>query len=128
MEAKSNHQSYPANWGVQFLCDCIKKGEAISLHSGVTQKISTHGIHLFSDHLCKNKRIAMHLMIPSQQSNAPLKIVKIIGHNVETELENDKFLTEIEFVHFEEDGLKVLEKSLHKCFDPHDYPQIAECA
>lgn len=127
MEAKSNHQSYPANWGVQFLCDCKKNGGVISLHSGVTQKISTHGVRLFNDHICKDKKIAMHLMIPSQRSNAPLKIVKIIGHNVETELENDKFMTEIEFVHFEEDGLKVLEKNLRECFDPHDYPQTAEC-
>ncbi|MBU1426609.1 MAG: hypothetical protein KJ681_13445 [Gammaproteobacteria bacterium] len=129
MESKPSHPRYPANWGVRFLCDCKEQGETINLHNGVAQEISTHGVRILSDHhICQKKKVAMHLMIPSRLNDAPMKVVKIIGHNIEAILKDGKYLCEIEFMHFEENGLKVLEKNLNMFFGPRDYPQIAQSA
>jgi hypothetical protein len=129
MEFKPSHQRYPANWGVRFLCDCKKQGEVINIHNGVAQEISMHGVCILSDHhICQKKKVAMHLMIPPLLSNAPMKVIKIIGHAIETILRDGKYMTDVEFMHFEENGLKVLEKSLPKHFNPHQYPQIAQRA
>jgi hypothetical protein len=83
-------------------------------------------VRILSDHcICQQKKIAMQLLIPSLISDAPQKIVKIIGNSINTIKNDGKFLTEIEFLHFEEDGLKVLERILHRRFDPHFYEQSA---
>jgi hypothetical protein len=127
METKPNLPRYPANWGVRFLCECKKVDKAINIHKGVAHEISSNSVSILSDHrICQQKRIAMHVMIPSLLSDAPQKIVKIIGNSISTILKEGMFLTEIEFLHFEEDGLKVLEKNLHQRFDPHYYGQTAQ--
>ena len=70
-------------------------------------------MRILSDHpICQQKKIAMQLMIPSLFNGAPQRIVKIIGKSIVTIMKEGKFLTEIEFQHFEENGLKELEKNL----------------
>lgn len=129
MEDKPDQTSFPANWGVRFLCDCKKVDNAINIHQGVAHEISTSKVRILSDHhICEQKKIAMQLMIPSLINGAPKKIVKIIGNSIATVMKEGKFLTEIEFLHFEEDGLKILEKNLHQRFDPHFYAKIAQRA
>ena len=129
MEGTQNHPRYPTNWGVRFLCDCKKLDKAINIHKGIAQEISSNSVSILSDHrICQQKKIAMHVMIPSLLSDAPQKIVKIIGNSIVTIMKEGKFLTEIEFLHFEEDGLKVLEKNLHQRFNPHFFGQIAQRA
>jgi hypothetical protein len=129
MDSKHNLPRYPANWGVRFLCDCKKIDSEINIHKGVAHEISTSGVRLLSDHqICPQKRIAIQLLIPSIVSGAPQKIVKIIGNSIVTLMKEGKFLTEIEFLHFEEDGLKVLEMNLRQRFDQHFYGQIARQA
>jgi hypothetical protein len=129
MEEKPNHPHFPANWGVRFLCDCKKNDKAINIHKGVAHEISSSGVRLLSDHhICQQKKIAMHLLIPSLVGGAPQKIVKIIGNSIASMVKEDKFLTEIEFLHFEEDGLKVLEKNLHQRFDSYFYSQLSQRA
>lgn len=119
MESKPDLPRYPANWGVRFLCECRKVDTAINIHKGIAHEISANSVSILSDHrICQQKKIAMHVMIPSLLSDAPQKIVKIIGNSISTILKEGMFLTEIEFLHFEEDGLKVLEKNLRQRFDP----------
>ena len=122
MKSKPDLPRYPANWGVRFLCECKKVDKSINIHKGVAHEISSNSVSILSDHrICQQKRIAMHVMIPSLLSDAPQKIVKIIGNSISTILKEGMFLTEIEFLHFEEDGLTVLEKNLHQRFDPAVY-------
>ena len=127
MEGLPNHPRYPANWGVRFLCDCKKLDKAINIHKGIAREISSNSVCILSDHhICQQKKIAMHVLIPSLLSDAPQKIVKIIGNSINTIVKEGMFLTEIEFLHVEEDGLKVLEKNLKQRFDPAIYGQIAQ--
>jgi hypothetical protein len=129
MESQLNLPRYPANWGVRFVCDCKKLDKTINIHQGIAHEISSNGVSILSDHnICLQKKIAMHLLIPSRISDAPQKIVKIIGNSISTIMMEGKFLTEVEFLHFEEDGLKVLEKNLHQHFDSHIFAQIAQHA
>jgi hypothetical protein len=129
MESKQNLPRYPANWGIRFLCDCKKLDNVINIHKGVAHEISTVSVRILSDHsICQQKKVAMQLLIPPLASDAPLRIVKIIGNSIATIMKEGKFLSEIEFLHFEEDGLKVLEKILHQRFDPRFYGQIAQQA
>jgi hypothetical protein len=117
MEGKQNHPHYPANWDVRFLCDCRKVNEVISIYHGIAHEISTNGIRILSDHkICQQKKVAMQLLIPALHDNAPQKIVKIIGNSLESVFKGGKFLTDIEFLHFEENGLKELEKNLRQHF------------
>lgn len=126
MEEYQSNQSYPTNWGVRFLCDCKKENKEINIHKGVAHDISTRGIHILSDHhICQQKKIAMQLLIPALLGGAPQRVVKIIGHSLNTIMREGRFLTEIEFKHFEEDGQKVLEKNLRQRFDAHPYTQTA---
>ena len=126
MECTSDFARFPANWGVRFLCDCKNPGKAINVHLGIAREISSNGVSILSDHqICQQKKIAMHLLIPSRVGDAPQTIVKIIGNSISTFMKEGKFLTEIEFLHFEEDGLKVLEKNLQQNFDFHLFPQQA---
>ena len=118
MEDSPDRSLFPANWVVHFLCDCKKQNRYINIHEGVARGISTHGVRILSDHnICKQKKIAMQLMIPSVLAGAPLRIVKIIGKSIATIMQEGRFLTEIEFLHFEEDGLKELDKNLRLRFD-----------
>jgi hypothetical protein len=129
METKPNLPRYPANWGVRFLCDCKRLDKTINIHKGIAREISSNSVCILSDHqICQQKKIAMHVLIPSLISDAPQKIVKIIGNSINTIVNEGKFLTEIEFLHFEEDGLQVLKKNLHQRFDPHFYGQSAQQA
>lgn len=118
MEENHKHLPCPPNWGVRFLCDCGKQNKNISIHQGIARQISTHGVSLLSDHpICQQKQIALQLMIPSLKKGAPHRIVKIIGNTILTIANEGKFLTRIEFLHFEENGKQELEKNLHQYFD-----------
>lgn len=129
MENQPNLSRYPTHWGVRFLCDCKKINKAINIHKGIAHEICSNSVCILSEHhICQQKRIAMQLMIPSLVSDAPQKIVKIIGNSISTVLKDGKFLTEIKFLHFEEDGLNVLEKNLHQHFDSHLFAQNAHHA
>lgn len=129
MEAKQGNPRYPTNWGIRFLCDCRKENKEIRIHQGIAHEISTCGVHILSDHhICQQKKVAMQLMIPALQDGSPQKVVKIIGHSIDTTKKNDRFLTEIEFRHFEEDGQHILEKNLRQRFDPHYFAQAARRA
>ncbi|ADE11494.1 hypothetical protein [Sideroxydans lithotrophicus] len=117
MEEKPTHLHYPTNWGMRFLCDCRKQNERINIHRGIAHEISIHGVRILSEHhICQHKKVAMQLMIPSLLNGAPQKIIKIIGNSIATVVKEGKFLTEIEFLHFEEDGLKELDRNLHQRF------------
>jgi hypothetical protein len=119
METRPDRPRYPANWGVHFLCECKKVDKAINIHKGVAHEISSNSVSILSDHhICRQRKVAMHVMIPSLLRDAPQKIVKIIGNSISTNLKEGMYLTEIELLHFEEDGLKVLEKNLRQHFDP----------
>lgn len=129
MDQKQDVPRYPTNWGIRFLCDCKKYGQAINIQQGIAHEISTQGVSLLSDHhVCKEKKVAIQLMIPPLHSGAPLEIIKIIGHSIVTVMKNGKFLTEIEFLHFEENGLKRLEISLQQHFDPQFFSPIVKRA
>jgi hypothetical protein len=67
-------------------------------------------------------------MIPSLINGAPQRIVKIIGKSINTIMQQGKFLTEIEFQHFEENGLNELEKNLLQRFDRQLYAQTGQRA
>ncbi len=119
MNQKQDVPRYPTNWAVRFLCDCKKYGQAINIQQGVAHEISTQGLCLLSDHhVCKEKKVALQLMIPPLRSGTPIEIIKMIGHSIVTIMKDGKFLTEIEFLHFEENGLSRLEKNLQQHFDP----------
>lgn len=129
MEEKQDSPRYPTNWSVRFLCDCRKQNKEINIHKGIAHEISTSGVRILSDHhICQQKKIAMQVIIPSLLNGAPQKIVKIIGNSIATIMQDGKFLTEIEFLHFEENGLKELETNLRQRFDPQFYAQIAQRA
>lgn len=129
METRHDHPQFPTNWGVRFLCDCKKSNKEINIHKGIAHRISTGGMHILSDHhICEQKKIAMQLMIPSLVSGAPQKIVKIIGRSLDTITQQGKFLTEIEFQHFEENGFNVLEKNLLQRFDQQFFERTAQRA
>ncbi|MBI4807758.1 MAG: hypothetical protein HY799_02245 [Nitrosomonadales bacterium] len=129
MEEKQGSPSYPTNWGIRFLCDCKMQNKEINIHKGVAHEISTRGVRILSDHpVCQQKKIAMQLMIPSLLNGVPQKIVKVIGHSIATIMRDGQFLTEIEFRHFEKDGLKVLEKNLRQRFDQHFLAQVVQRA
>ncbi|MBI5889193.1 MAG: hypothetical protein HZB47_00765 [Nitrosomonadales bacterium] len=116
-ESPNLYPRYSTDWGVRFLCDCKKQNKEIRIHQGIAREISTHGVHILSDHpICLQKKIAMQLMIPSLSVGAPQKVVKIIGHSIETINTEGKYLTEIAFTHFEENGLKELERNLRQRF------------
>ena len=118
MDETSNHPLYPTNWGVRFLCDCKKLNKEINIHKGIAHEISTHRVRILSDHhICQQKKIAMQLIIPSLLKGAPQNIIKIIGKTIVTIMKEGKFLTEIEFQHFEENGQKELEKNLLQRFN-----------
>lgn len=126
MQSTPTQPCCPANWGVRFLCDCKKLDKTINIQKGVAHEICSKSVRILSDHhICQQKRIAMHLLVPSIISGAPQNIIKIIGNSISTMMLEGKFLTEIEFLHFEEDGLKVLEKNLRQRFDPHHFGQTA---
>jgi hypothetical protein len=117
MEANPDQQLYPTNWGVRFLCDCKKLNKQINIHKGIAHRISANKIHILSDHrICERKKIAMQLIIPSLLNGAPQNIIKIIGKSIITNMHQEKFLTEIEFQHFEENGQKELENNLQRRF------------
>jgi hypothetical protein len=119
MEIQQNHPLYPTDWGVRFLCDGNNNDQKNNVHQGIAHEISMHSVHILSDHhICQQQKIVMQVMIPSLLNCAPQKIVKIIGNSINTIVKEGKFLTEIEFQHFEENGLKELEKNLHKRFHP----------
>jgi hypothetical protein len=129
MEKKPDHPRYPTNWGVRFLCDCMKSSKEIRIHKGIAHEISTSGVRILSDHsICEQKKVAMQLMIPSLVSGAPQRIVKIIGKSIATMKQEGKFLTEIEFQYFEENGLKELEKNLRQRFDQQFFAPTAQRA
>jgi hypothetical protein len=129
METKPDLPRYPTNWGVRFLCDCRKANKEINIHKGIASEISTGGVRILSDHhICEQKKIAMQLMIPSLIVGAPQKIVKIIGKSMDTIGQEGKFLTEIEFQYFEENGLKELERNLHQRFNQQFFAPSAQRA
>lgn len=129
MGTQPDYPDYSINWGVRFLCDCRKSNLKINLHNGVAHRVSTTGAHILSDHhICGQKKVAMQLMIPSLIGDAPHKIVKIIGKSLNSIMQEGKYLTEIEFLHFEENGLKELEKNLRHCFDRSFFTQTAQRA
>lgn len=129
METKPDFPHSPNNWVVRFLCDCKKSNKEINIHKGIAHQISTSGMHILSDHhICEQKKIAMQLLIPSHVVGAPQKIVKIIGRSLDTIVQQGKFLTEIEFQHFEENGFIVLEKMLLQRFDQQFFERAAQRA
>ena len=128
MEEIPNHLLYPTNWAVRFLCDCKKLSKRIDIHHGIAHEISTHGVRILSDHhICQQKKIAMQLIIPSLLNGAPRIIIKIIGKSIVTIMQEGKFLTEIEFQHFEENGQKELEKNLLQSFNQQFCEKTALC-
>ncbi len=129
METKEDHPQYPTDWGVRFLCDCKKSSKEISIHKGVAHQISNSGVRILSDHhICEQKKVAMQLMIPPLINGAPQRIIKIIGKSIDTIVHQGKFLTEIEFQHFEENGLNELERNLLQRFERQLYAQAAQRA
>lgn len=124
---QTHHPLYPTNWNVRFLCDCHKDDRAIDIHKGIAHEISTHSMHILSDHhICVEKKIAMQLLIPSLLNCAPQKVVKIIGNSISSMEMEGMFLTKIEFQYFEENGMKELERNLHKRFHPKYFSQTAQ--
>lgn len=110
-----NQTHHPADWSVRFLCDCKREDKEIRIHKGTAHRISSVAIDILSDHrICSQKKVALQLMIPPQIQGSPQSIIKIIGHSVDSIPHEGRFISKIEFRHFEEDGLKLLEKSLLK--------------
>jgi len=129
MESKLGKPQYPTDWSIRFLCDCKKESKEIRIHQGIAHALSTDGVHILSDHsICKQKKVAMQLLIPPVKPNAPQRIVKIIGHSIDTIKRENRFLSEIEFRHFEEDGKQILEKHLRQHFEPESFAAFAQQA
>jgi hypothetical protein len=110
-----HHTYHPTEWNVRFLCDCKREDKEIRIHKGTAHRISPVEIDVLSDHrICSQKKVALQLMIPPQTLGRPQSIIKIIGHSVDSVPHEGRFINKIEFRHFEEDGLKLLEKNLLK--------------
>jgi hypothetical protein len=110
---------YPTNWNVRFLCDCKRKDKdkEVKVHIGVAKKLSTQRVSLVSDHqICQNKKIVMQLTIPSLWNGDTHKVIKVIGFSLGTIVKDSGFVTEISFLHFEDDGRQILEQNLHHHF------------
>lgn len=129
MESNLGKPRYPTDWSIRFLCDCKKESKEIRIHQGIAHEISCEGVHILSDHaICTQKKVAMQLMIPSLKPDAPQRIIKIIGHSIDTIKRHNGFLCEIEFRHFEEDGKQILEKNLRQRFEPGQFAAFAQRA
>jgi hypothetical protein len=119
MDDRQHHPRFPANWGVRFVCDCRKQSREINIHRGVAHELSTLGVRILSDHhICHKKKIAMQLIIPAAFTGVPQKIIRIIGNSITTVMHEGRFLTEIEFLHFEGNGLNELDRNLRIRFMP----------
>ncbi|MBU1776724.1 MAG: hypothetical protein KJ899_08795 [Gammaproteobacteria bacterium] len=126
MEDASNSKCYSTNWGISFLCDCKKQTKELRIHKGIARSISARGVQILSDHqICQQKKVAMQLTIPSLTNGTPQKIIRIIGHSIVTIMKEGKFMTEIEFQQFEEDGKKELERNLHQRFEQQFFADAA---
>lgn len=126
MDQDYKQSAYPTNWNVSFLCDCKKQTKELKIHKGIARELSSNKIKILSDHqICQQKKVAMQLTIPSLLSGAPQKVIRIIGRSVATIMKEGKFMTEIEFQQFEEDGKKELEHNLRQRFEPNHYISAA---
>lgn len=126
MDQNYGQSAYPANWNVSFLCDCRKQSKELKIHKGIARELSSSKIKIMSDHqICQQKKVAMQLTIPSLLNGAPQKVIRIIGRSIATIMKEGKFVTEIEFQQFEEDGKKELERNLRQRFDPDYYISAA---
>jgi hypothetical protein len=66
----------------------------------------------------------LRLTIPPLASGEAPIIINAIGHAIETIANKDGFLTEVEFLHFTENGQSILTKSLHNHFTSSYTPPI----
>lgn len=118
METNPDQPLYPTNWDVRYLCDCKKLSKRIDIHRGTAHRISIHRVHILSDHsICPQKKISIQLLVPSPLNGATQKIIKIVGKTIVTNTHQERFMTEIEFQHFEDNGQKELESSLRQHFN-----------
>lgn len=121
MEAKTHSPSYPEKWSVRFLCDCRKEDKEIRIRHGIAFALSPEEVHILSDHaICLNKKVALQLMVPPLHDDALSRIIRIIGYSIETARKDARYLTKVELRHFEEDGRRLLEKSLNQHFGVPD--------
>jgi hypothetical protein len=120
MEESVSITHYPANWPVRFLCDCKKKGRPVVIRDGVARDISAGGMHILSDHhICSGKKVAVQLVVPPLHNGKEPTVVNLVGHSRMTVVHEGDFLTDIEFVRFEGEGLRVLQNHLRQRFDHH---------
>jgi len=124
-DTENSSASYPTNWSLQFLCDCKKKEPRDRVHPGIAKKLSANKISILSDHsICHKKKLSLQLTIPPLLSGDSPTIIKAIGHSIETIASKDGFLTEVEFLHFIENGRSILAKCLHKHFNSSYTPPL----
>jgi len=117
-DSGNSSASYPTNWNLQFLCDCKKRDQHEKVHSGIAKSLSSLRVRILSDHsICHKKKLSLQLTIPPLLSGEPPTVINAIGHAIETIANKDGFLTDVEFLHFVENGQSILAKSLHKHFN-----------
>lgn len=124
-DSASAHDSYPTNWSLHFLCDCKKRESQEKVHSGIAKHLSASRVSILSDHsICHSKKLSLQLTIPPLSSGESPTIINVIGHALETVAKGGGFLTEVEFLHFVEDGQSILAKHLQKHFNSSYTPPI----
>lgn len=78
-----------------------------------------------SDHsICHKKKLSLQLTIPPLLSGESPMVINVIGRAIETIANKDGFLTDVEFLHFTENGQSILAKNLHKHFNSSYIPPI----
>lgn len=117
MSVKLVFQRCPANWNLQFVCDCRKKHQELKIYQAVAKRLSPYGSSVQSSHnVCSNKNILLRLEIPPLNNGDDPRMVEIIGRTVYTALDGEHFLTEIEFLRFEHGEQAMLAEALAQHF------------
>ncbi len=124
-DSENSSASYPTNWNLHFLCDCKRRYPHEKVHPGIAKSLSSRRVRILSDHsICHKKKLSLRLTIPPLTCGETPIIINAIGHAVETIANKDGFLTEVEFLHFLENGQSILAKSLHKHFNSTYTPPL----
>lgn len=108
------HPRYRVRWRVAIVFD--NRGENTTFH-GRTHDLSISGASVYSDHnIFVEEPVKVLLAIPSYSSNQSDRIIEISCRMIYTVLSSShhQFRTGLHFLHFKDDGKKILETNLAK--------------
>lgn len=107
----------PANWNMQLVCSCKKQHQLRRAYPAIAKRLSPYGTSALSNHnVCSNQNVLLQLEVPPVHNGDDSRIVEIVGRTVYTVLEGDHFLTEVEFLRFENGAQATLMQALAQHF------------